>query len=89
MKVKDDFFKRGSFILGNGRTIRFWEDPWINGAALSSQYPTLYNIVRQKNVTVFYVLSIPFKYWVSPQFSGRQMGCLAASCVTSRGFSPN
>ena len=57
MKVKDDFFKRGSFILANGRTIRFWEDPWLDGVTLSIQYPVLYYIVRRKHVTVFDVLS--------------------------------
>jgi hypothetical protein len=26
MKVKDEFFKRGSFQIGNGQSTRFWED---------------------------------------------------------------
>lgn len=28
MVVKNDFFRRGSFVVGNGLTIRFWEDTW-------------------------------------------------------------
>ena len=28
MGVKDEFFNRGRFKLGNGETIRFWEDVW-------------------------------------------------------------
>ena len=30
MKVKDDFFKRGSFSVGNGEQIQFWEDSWLD-----------------------------------------------------------
>jgi hypothetical protein len=29
MNVKDEFFKRGSFFVGNGLTTRFWEDIWL------------------------------------------------------------
>jgi hypothetical protein len=29
MNVKDEFFKRGSFVVGNGLTTRFWEDIWL------------------------------------------------------------
>jgi exonuclease III len=56
MRVKDDFFARGSFIIGNGESVRFWEDIWIGNASLASQYPSLYNIVNRKHVTVAHVL---------------------------------
>ena len=26
MKVKNEFFARGRFVLGNGEQVRFWED---------------------------------------------------------------
>jgi hypothetical protein len=57
MGVKDDFFSRGSFTIGNGQQVRFWEDIWLGDAPLASQYPSLYNIVRRKNVLVADVLS--------------------------------
>jgi hypothetical protein len=57
MRVKDDFFSRGSFTIGNGQQVRFWEDIWLGDAPLASQYPSLYNIVRRKNVLVADVLS--------------------------------
>ena len=57
MKVKDDFFIRGSFTLGNGENIRFWEDTWLGDKPLSSQYPSSYNIVHRKQVSVADVLS--------------------------------
>jgi hypothetical protein len=57
MNVKDEFFTRGSFQLGNGNSIRFWEDVWLGGTSLANQYPSLYHIVQSKNVTVASVLS--------------------------------
>jgi hypothetical protein len=52
MRVKEDFFTRGSFILGDGSSIRFLEDTWLGETPLAAQYPSLYNIVRHKDQTV-------------------------------------
>jgi hypothetical protein len=52
MRVKEEFFERGAFILGDGANIRFWEDKWLGDRPLATQYPLLYNIVRHKNQTV-------------------------------------
>jgi hypothetical protein len=57
MKVKDQFFARGSFQIHNGSEVRFWEDTWIEDKPLKLKYPSLYNIVRRKNATVAQVLS--------------------------------
>ena len=57
MKVKDEFFNRGSFTVGNGENTRFWEDTWLGDKPLSHQYPSLYNIVHHKEVSVASVLS--------------------------------
>ena len=35
MKVKADFFSRGTFKVGNGTSIRFWEDSWLGDVPLS------------------------------------------------------
>ena len=56
LKGKDDFFDRGSFVLGNGNNIRFWEDTWLGDKPLSKEYPSLYNIVYRKQVLVADVL---------------------------------
>jgi hypothetical protein len=32
MRVKEDFFNRGSFNVGNGEETRFWEDTWLRKA---------------------------------------------------------
>jgi hypothetical protein len=58
MYVKDDFFARGSFVVGNGLNTRFWEDIWLGDKSLAEDYPTLYNIVYHKNVTVASVLGL-------------------------------
>jgi hypothetical protein len=57
MRVKDDFFSRGFFQVGNGANTHFWEDTWLGKIPLAQQYPSLYNIVHHKNVTVAHVLS--------------------------------
>jgi hypothetical protein len=57
MRVKDDFFQRGSFVVRDGMKTRFWEDTWLGDAPLASQYPNLYTIARSKNVLVADVLS--------------------------------
>ena len=57
MQVKEEFFTRDSFNVGNGLNTRFWEDTWPGNTPLSMQYPTLYNIVHRKQVTVANVFS--------------------------------
>jgi hypothetical protein len=58
MKVKETFLIHGSFHLNNGKQIRSWEDKWLENYSFQQQYPSLYNIVRRKNVTVESVLSV-------------------------------
>ena len=57
MRVKEEFFNRGFFKIGNGMSTRFWEDTWFGKTPLANQYPSLYNIVRHKDVTVAHVLA--------------------------------
>jgi hypothetical protein len=56
MAVKEDFFSKGRFQVGDGTSVRFWEDTWLGNLSLSHQYPNLYNIVQRKNVLVANVL---------------------------------
>jgi hypothetical protein len=57
MNIKSDFLSMGSFILQDGKEIRFWEDIWLGDAALKVQYPNLFNIVQRKSVTVAEIFS--------------------------------
>jgi hypothetical protein len=47
----------GSSKVGNGQNTRFWEDIWLGDQPLAKQYPSLYNIVRRRNVLVSDVLT--------------------------------
>jgi hypothetical protein len=57
MQVKDDFFARGHFKIGDGSTVRFWEDIWLGDKTLAQQYPSLYHIAQHRNVLVADVLT--------------------------------
>lgn len=57
MEVKQEFFAREFFKVGNGLNTLFWEDIWLGNTPLAQQYPSLYNIVHHKNVTVAQVLT--------------------------------
>ena len=66
MKVKDDFFKRGRFTVGNGEQIQFWEDSWLGPGSLQAEYPSLYDIASNKHATVADVfravpINLPFR----------------------------
>jgi hypothetical protein len=52
MQVRRLVLERDRFKIQNGTQTRFWEDLWIGREPLMSKYPSLYNIVRKKNVSV-------------------------------------
>jgi hypothetical protein len=56
MRVKELFFSKGSFTVGNGEDVRFREDTWLGNKSLADQYTSLYNIVQRKQVSVASVL---------------------------------
>ena len=60
MRIKEFFFRRTKFVVGNGMSTRFWEDTWLGEASLAIQYPSLYNIVQRKESYVGTILqSVP------------------------------
>lgn len=76
MKVKDDFFSRGMFILGDGTGIRFWEDTWLGNSPLAHQYPSLFRIVQHKNVFVATVfVSVPLNISFRRNLDGHKWAC--------------
>jgi hypothetical protein len=44
-------------VICDGHTTRFWEDAWLGITSLANQYPSLYAIVRHKNIRVADVLN--------------------------------
>jgi hypothetical protein len=57
MNVKNDFLSMWSFIIQDGKEIRFWEDIWLGNTTLKVQYPNLFNIVQKKSVIVVEIFS--------------------------------
>jgi hypothetical protein len=57
MEIKDEFLAKGRLVVGDGNRFRFWEDWWIGNEPLMNKFPSLYDIVRKKNVTVAKVMS--------------------------------
>jgi hypothetical protein len=41
----------------NGEEAHFWEDTWLGSSPLAQQYPSLYNIVQRKQVSITTILS--------------------------------
>jgi len=52
MKIKDEVFGLGSFVVKDGSKTRFWEDTWIGDRPFKVKYPSIYNIVRDPHATV-------------------------------------
>jgi hypothetical protein len=57
MEVKDLVLQRGRFRVQDGSHTRFWEDLWLGKDPLMVKYPSLYKIVRKKNMSIAQVLS--------------------------------
>lgn len=57
MLHREFFDKHLFFKLGNGLTVRFWEDQWHGGQLLRSRFPLLSELSRKKGCTVAKVLS--------------------------------
>jgi hypothetical protein len=51
MRIKDEVFSNGSFVIKDGTNMRFWDDTSIGDKLLKDTYPSLYLIARDKHVT--------------------------------------
>jgi hypothetical protein len=57
MHIKDEVLSKGSFIINDGTSTRFWEDTWLGDKPLKDTYPSLYHIVRDRKVAISKVMS--------------------------------
>jgi hypothetical protein len=57
MRIKDEVQSKGSFVIIDGTSTRFWDDTWIGDKKLKDTYPSLYHIARDMHVTVSKVMS--------------------------------
>ena len=46
------FLSCRKFVVGDGAKTRFWEDLWISDTCFASQFPRLYAISNNQNITV-------------------------------------
>ena len=61
-----------SWKIGDGKSVRFWEDRWFGNSSLDVQFWPLYNIVNEKGMVVAeawdgFDLKFTFRRIVSPQ----------------------
>jgi hypothetical protein len=76
MDIKDKVLSLGRFAVHDGEQARFWEDIWMGNEALMVKYPSLYHIVRKKQVSVASVLqSIPLNISFRRALTGNGWNC--------------
>jgi hypothetical protein len=44
---------RYKWQVGNGKSIKFWEDIWFGNSTLATQFWDLYFVSNQQNKTIF------------------------------------
>lgn len=48
-----DWYERGiSWIVGNGKRVRFWMDVWLHSCSLRVSFPRLFRICRQQEASI-------------------------------------
>jgi hypothetical protein len=57
MKIKDEDFPNGSFIIKDGSKIRFWDDVSEGQVSFKDKYPSIYNVVCDPHTTVAKVMA--------------------------------
>ena len=57
MKIKDEVFANGSFIIKDGSKTRFWDDIWEGQVPFKDKYLSLYKVVHDPHATVAKVMA--------------------------------
>ena len=57
MKIKDEVFANGFFIIKDGIKTRFWDDVWEGQMPFKDKYPSLYKVVHDPHATVAKVMA--------------------------------
>jgi hypothetical protein len=74
MNVKETFMSLGSFKVGDGSQVRFWEDKWLGNHPLKERFPDLFHLVRRKQDIMSNVLSsVPLNISFRRNIVGRNM----------------
>jgi hypothetical protein len=70
MRLNNAFFHRGTFKIGKGTCVHFWENIWVGNSSLANKYQALYNIAQRKHVLIASVLSNRERYLVTNRMFG-------------------
>jgi hypothetical protein len=88
MKVKEPFLDLGRFQLGNGQTVRFWEDRCLGNSTFKESFPTLFAKTRKKHISVASIFStIPLNIFFHRGLVGNNLNCwhnLVAQVASTR-----
>jgi len=52
-----------AITLGDGRSVLFWTDRWLNGRSICSLAPTLFLAVRQRKMRATVAEALPLHAW--------------------------
>jgi mannosylglycoprotein endo-beta-mannosidase len=89
LKVKQLYLKGRIMIVGNGKRIDFWEDPWCGMVALKDKFRGLYDICIDQNKSVAEMAQrgwrMNFRRWLNEnqQNQLRQMRDMLSPCALS------
>ncbi|RVW69397.1 LINE-1 retrotransposable element ORF2 protein [Vitis vinifera] len=67
-QVFQEFSLITRYVVGNGDRIRFWEDLWRGDQPLGTQYPRLFRVVVDKNISISSVLGSISAFLVEFEF---------------------
>lgn len=56
-KHKEHFLSLCKFEVGNGESVRFWEDRWSGDKPLKENFPRLYNLCFDKNKSLKHMIN--------------------------------
>ena len=52
VKFRPIFLEHVKFIMGNGRSVRFWRDWWCGDAPLATQFPVLFSYCPKPDISI-------------------------------------
>jgi len=51
-QLREEFFQEVSFRIGNGNSVKFWKDRWLNKQPLNVSHPAIYRIASDTDSSV-------------------------------------
>jgi hypothetical protein len=60
LSLRGNFYKFCKTVVGNGLKTSFWKSIWIDNLSLSVQFPMLFDLAYDKDITVNDVLTSNF-----------------------------